>query len=294
MDGAHIDWTLWRSFLAVAEEGGLSQAARALGLTQPTVGRHIDQLEAALGGALFTRSRSGMTPTARARALVPEASAMAASAQALGRTGRGDPAAARGVVRISASEIVGTEVLPHSLATYRLDWPGVEIELSLTNAPEDLLNRAADIAIRMTRPTQQRLIAKKIGVAAGGLYAAKSYVERRGAPASLEDLASYDLVGTDDPTFSAPLGDAQLVASDFAIRASSDVAQLALVRAGLGVGAVQNAIASEDPALTRILPDVEAFSLGVWLAMHEGLKTDRLVRSVFDHLAATLYRPRER
>ncbi|MEL6793378.1 MAG: LysR family transcriptional regulator, partial [Pseudomonadota bacterium] len=154
-----IDWTLWRSFLAVAEEGGLSQAARALGLTQPTVGRHIDQLEAALGGALFTRSRSGMTPTARARALIPEAAAMAASALALSRTGRGDPAEARGVVRISASEIVGTEVLPAALAPYRRDWPGVEIELSLTNAPEDLLNRAADIANRMTRPTQQRLIA---------------------------------------------------------------------------------------------------------------------------------------
>ncbi|MEL7463272.1 MAG: LysR family transcriptional regulator [Pseudomonadota bacterium] len=289
-----IDWTLWRSFLAVAEEGGLSQAARALGLTQPTVGRHIDQLEAALGGALFTRSRAGMAPTARARALIPEAAAMASSAKALARTGRGDPEAARGVVRISASEVVGTEVLPAALAAYRRDWPGVEIELSLTNAPEDLLNRAVDIAIRMVRPTQQRLIAKRIGAAGGGLYAAKSYIAHRGAPETLEELKRHDLVGADDPAFAAMIGDRRLVADDFAIRASSDAAQMALIRAGLGIGAAQHAIARADPELERVLPDIEAFSLDVWLAMHGGLKADRIVRSAFDHLAATLYRPSER
>lgn len=285
------DWSLWRSFLAVAEQGGLSQAARALHLTQPTIGRHIDQLEASCGGALFTRSQTGMAPTALARALIPEAKAMEASARTLARVARSAPDDARGVVRITASEIVGVEILPPLLAAYRADWPGVEVELVLSDEQEDLLNRTADIAVRMTRPTQQRLVARKIATATGGLYAAKAYVDRRGAPTTLDDLSHHDMVGPDDARFSADLGSRQLTSRDFTFRTGSDVAGLAALRAGLGIGAVQHAIARADDRLTRVLPELEVFSLDVWLTMHEGLKADRIVRSAFDFLSKRLYRP---
>ena len=138
-------------------DGSLSGAARRLGLTQPTVGRHIDALEAALGLTLFTRSPRGLAPTTAALALAPHVEAMAASAAALARTASGEAAADRGVVRVTASEIIGCEVLPPILAAFRAEHPGIAVELALTNRNEDLARRDADIAVRMVRPTQSAL-----------------------------------------------------------------------------------------------------------------------------------------
>src|SRR5581483_646789 len=131
-------WELYRSFLAVLREGSLSGAARRLATTQPTLGRHVAQLEAALGVALFTRSPSGLMPSAAALSLVPHAEAMEASAAAVLRAVSGAAGGASGTVRITASEIVGAEVLPPILATFRHHHPGITLELALTNRTEDL------------------------------------------------------------------------------------------------------------------------------------------------------------
>ena len=158
------DWNLYRSLLAVIDAGSLSAAARDLGLAQPTVARHIEALEAALGGGpLFTRSGAGLRPTRAAHTIAPIARAMASSAEALVRTAAGDAEQERGVVRITASQIVGVEVLPRILRDFHEDHPGIAIELALNNELEDLLHRDADIAVRMARPTQASLLARKVG-----------------------------------------------------------------------------------------------------------------------------------
>ena len=149
-------WDELRTFIEVARDGSLSGAARRLGLTQPTVGRHIDALEAALGLSLFTRSPRGLTPTPAALALVPHVEAMAASADALARAASGEASADRGVVRVTASDVIGCEVLPPILAAFRAVHPGIAIELALTNRNEDLARRDADIAVRMVRPDPER------------------------------------------------------------------------------------------------------------------------------------------
>jgi len=152
-------WELYRSFLAVLQEGSLSAAARALGVTQPTIGRHIDALEAALGFALFTRSQHGFKPTEAALALGPHAENLALNAAALLRVASahgGDGSAVRGTVRISASEVVGAEVLPPILTALRVAHPQLVIELVLSNRIDDLLLRQADIAIRMLRRRKRR------------------------------------------------------------------------------------------------------------------------------------------
>src|SRR5271163_506215 len=156
-------WELFRSFLEVVRDGSLSAAARRLALTQPTVGRHIDALEAALGLSLFTRSPRGLTPTPAALALEPHVEAMAAAAAALGRAASGEAAADRGAVRVTASDVIGCEVLPPILAAFRARHPGVALELTLTNRTENLARRDADIAVRMVRPTQSGLVARRIG-----------------------------------------------------------------------------------------------------------------------------------
>ena len=156
-------WDHYRTLLEVLAEGSLSGAARTLGLSQPTVGRHIEALEAELGTPLFTRSTGGLAPTDAALALRPHAEAMAAAAEALVRTASGERNAVRGVIRVTAAEIVGVEVLPPMLTSFHETYPDVTIELALANRQEDLLRREADIAVRMVRPSQGALLARRVG-----------------------------------------------------------------------------------------------------------------------------------
>jgi DNA-binding transcriptional LysR family regulator len=284
-------WDGLHTFLEVARDLSLSGAARRLGLSQPTVGRHIDALEEALGATLFTRSPRGLSPTAAANALVPHAEAMAAAAAALARTASSAAAVDRGVVRVTASEIVGAEVLPPIFAGFRASNPGVAIELALTNRNQDLSRGDADIAVRMIRPTQSGLVARRIGATRIRLYARRDYLARFGEPRSLADLANYRMIGfdRDDATFRAagPLAKA-LTREDFGFRCDNDLAQLAALRAGVGVGGCQDAIARRTPDLVPVLPDAFQMALEVWLVMHRDLKTEPRVRLMFDWLAAGL------
>jgi DNA-binding transcriptional LysR family regulator len=284
-------WELYRSLLAVLREGSLSGAARSLGLTQPTVGRHVQQLETALSTPLFTRSQHGLVPTDAAYALEPHARAMAGAAAALLRAVSGRASQASGVVRIAASEIIGVEVLPAILADLRVAHPGIVIELSLSDRMEDLLRRDADIAVRMARPTQGALVARHIGPVRLGLHAHRRYVDARGKPAGMAQLARHALIGFDRETASIRalrgLG-LKLRRESFAFRADSHLAQLAAIRAGLGIGICQTAIARRDPDLVHVLPNHFAMELDMWLAMHEDLRASLPMRAVLDHLATAL------
>ncbi len=286
------DWSHYRAFLAVLDAGSLSGAARSLGLAQPTVGRQIEQLEAALGGAiLFTRSPSGLSPTPAAQALAPHARAMAAAAEAALRAASGAAHEESGVVRLTASEVVGGAVLPAVLARFHEAHPAIAIELTLNNRQEDLLRREADIAVRMVRPTQGALVVRRLGVARAGFYAHRRYIARRGAPASMAELERHSLIGFDrqGPPLEvvARLG-LHLGPELFALRTDNDLAHLAALRAGFGIGVCQRAIARDEPDLVPVLPDAFSFELEAWLAMHEDLKASRRVRLLFDHLAGEL------
>jgi DNA-binding transcriptional LysR family regulator len=290
MGNVEPGWDLYRSFLEVMRTGSLSAASRALGLTQPTVGRHIASLESALQGkALFTRSPTGLVPTDAARALRPHAESMAAAAGALLRAASAGGDEARGVVRISASEIIGAEVLPPILADFRTRHPGVIVELSLSNQTEDLLRRDVDIAVRMVRPSQKALVARKAGSTAIGLHASPRYVEAHGPPGRLADLEGHALIGFDRiPPVSRGLRlPAPLARERFAFRCDSDIAQLMAIPAGFGIGACQCGVAVE-PSLIAILPAEFRVELPIWVVMHEGLRTTVRMRLMFDHLVARL------
>ncbi len=284
-------WELWRSFLEVARDGSLSAAARRLALTQPTIGRHIDALEAALGIALFTRSPRGLIATPAALQLVPHAEAMESAAAALRRAASGEAETERGTVRITASEVVGCEVLPAMLAGFRRAHPVIAIELALTNRNEDLLRRDADIAVRMVRPTQAALLARRIGQVGIGLFAHRDYASAFGLPATIQELEAHGLIGfdRDDRSFRSvgPLAH-QLDRERFAFRCDSDLAQLAALRAGVGIGGCQTLLAARMPELLPVLADSMQFALEIWLVMHEDLKATRRVRLLFDHLAGGL------
>jgi DNA-binding transcriptional LysR family regulator len=287
------DWTLIRTLLAVVRRGSLSAAARTLGLTQPTVGRHIDELEATLGVALFTRSPGGLVPTEVAEGLVSHAETMETAFEALLRaagTG-GDPTQPKGTVRISASEVMGTFVLPGILGGLRERLPGIVLELSLNNRTDDLLRRDADIAVRMTRPKQDGLVALKVGIVPLGLFAHRRYVARMGLPMSLDDLRAHHIVGFDRDDHSARSvagGILPISRAIFSFRVDSDVAQVMAIRAGLGIGMMQKAMAAADPDMVPVLDKEVALDLDCWLAVHEDQKGLPPVRAVLDALSIGL------
>ena len=291
MDKREPGWELYRSFLAVMREGSLSGAARALGLTQPTVGRHIRELESSLSTALFSRAPDGLRPTDAALRVESHAQTMAGAAATLIRLTSAKDFDAQSVVRIAASEIVGAEVLPAILAKFRAQYAGVVFELSVSDRTEDLLHRDADIAVRMTRPRQAALIARRIGSATVGLHAHRHYLDEHGRPTSLDDLSRHVLIGFDRETTAIRalqrLG-MTFKREDFAFRTDSHLAQLAAIRAGYGIGMCQSAIARRDFDLVHLLPNQFGLNLEVWVAMHEDLRASSPMRTVFDYLVASL------
>jgi DNA-binding transcriptional LysR family regulator len=286
-----VDWALWRSLLAILREGSLSGAARALDVAHPTIRRHLDELEQRLRAPLFLRSPSGLVPTELALSLRDGATAMESAACLLVRTVSADAGAVAGTVRIAASDIIGVEVLPPILAGLKARYTGLSFELSLSNSIEDVLRHDADIAVRMTRPAQDDLVARRIGVIPLGLYARDSWIARHGEPASLTDLiASGSLIGQDrESTFIRVLANAgfRAGATDFGFRSDSDAAQLAALRAGLGVGICQKPLATRDPALRQVLPDF-THGLETWLVHHPSLRRAKHVRATVDGLASGL------
>jgi DNA-binding transcriptional LysR family regulator len=286
-------WELFRSFLHVVRSHSLSAAARSLGLSQPTLGRHIAALESALGNPLFTRSPLGLRPTPAALELVPHAEAMAAAAAALRRTASGEAAAAHGTVRLTASEIMSAEVLPPMFASFRAAHPGIALELLVSNHMQDLLRRDADIAVRHLRPAQEALLARRIGSVRLGLYAHRRYVASHPLPASLAEAKHHTLLGFDQEAArwrDERVAHFGLQREDFAWRCDNDNASLAALRAGMGIGVHQAPLAAREPDLMPVLPDIVALPMEIWLAMHEDLRHSRRVRLLFDHLAEGLSR----
>ena len=288
---SNIGWELYRSFLGVLKEGSLSGAARQLGITQPTVGRHIAALETALGVVLFTRSPTGLLPTAVAHTLRDHAETMARTAAALERAASAQGDEVRGVVRVSASEVVGVEILPPILTQLRQQHPHLKVELILTNRLSDLLQLEADIAVRMVRPRQEQLLARRVGLIEVGLHARDDYLQQHGIPQHMQDLAAHAVIGFDqENAFIRSLAIKGFERSTFALSSDSDLAQLALIRAGAGIGGCQVQLAKRDPRLHRILPEAFALKLDTWVTMHEDLRNSPRCRVMFDALVEGLQR----
>ena len=282
-----LDWALYRTLLCVLDEGSLSAAARALGLTQPTVSRHVDALEAALEADLFVRSQRGLEPTELALSLRPHARLMASTAAALRRTASGAFGQVAGTVRITTSDVVGVEHLPPILTRLRRAHPDLVIELSLSDRVDDLLARESDIAVRLTDPTQAALLARRLPPIEVGFHAHRDYLADHGTPRSMADLAGHTLIGYDTYTPALRAMAARLPPfgrNSIALRTDSNLGHLAAIRAGFGIGPCQVALALRDPAMTRVVPEFSLL-LPAWIVMHEDLKTNTRYRVVFDALA---------
>jgi DNA-binding transcriptional LysR family regulator len=287
------DWTLFRSFLSVAETGSLSAAARGLGLSQPTLGRHIAELEAALGVVVFTRAARGLVLTDAGAAMVPAARQMRDAAAALAMLAAGREQSLTGTVRLTASRVVSHYLLPPILAELRRQEPGINIELVPSDSTENLLFREADIALRMYRPTQLNVVTRHLGDLPTAIYAAKTYLDRCGRPQTVADLMDMDFVGFDRSDLilrlMASLG-IERRREDFVLRCDDQVVYWALVRAGCGIGATQCPIGDADPTVERTAAFIPLPALPVWLTAPEALRQNPRVRRVMDHLSGAFQR----
>jgi DNA-binding transcriptional LysR family regulator len=282
-----LDWSLVQSFLAVAEAGSLSGAARILGLSQPSVGRQVQAMEAALGVALFTRQPRGMALTEAGSGLVAPARAMREAAGRLALAAAGADEGLKGTVRVTASHLVSHYHLPAILAAIRAAEPEIAIELVATDHSENLLFREADIAIRMYRPNQLDVVTKHLGDFTLGVYAARSYLARAGRPERLKDLRGHALVGYDrNEAILRGMRAFGIEATRdwFGLRSDDDPVTWELVRAGCGIGFAQVAVADRDPAVERLLPDLPLPPLPVWLTAPEAMRHTPRLRRVWELL----------
>ncbi|BCG77864.1 LysR family transcriptional regulator [Mesorhizobium sp. 113-3-3] len=288
-----IDWNLIKSFVTVAEAGSLSAAARKLSASQPTLGRHIGELEQALGVTLFRRGRNGYALTEAGATLFERGKAVSEQASAFSRLALGSVEAIEGTVRIAASEVVAAYVLPDITARLGIEEPGIEVEIVASNQVENLLRRDADIAIRMVNPAQNELVARKVCDIPLCACAAIAYLDRRGRPLGPADLVDHPLIGFDRSDemirgftqFGLPV-----TRSSFRFRADNQMVLWEAVRAGNGIGLGQEPLADRDPLVEKVLPGLPLPSLPIWLAMHRDVRSSVRLRRVADFLHEELKR----
>lgn len=286
-----LDWTLIQAFLAVAEEGSLSGAARETGISQPTLSRQIKAIEDQLHVRLFDRQAKGLDLTETGHELLPAAKAMFEAAGQFANIAAGHDEQIEGTVRITASEFVSHFILPEIIADVRENHPDIQIELNSTDHSENLLFREADIAIRMYRPTQLDMITRKLGVLRLGFFASQNYVQRRGLPENLAELMTHDLIGYDrSERFiqGAKEFGWELSKTDFAVRCDLQTLHGELIKAGCGIGILSVEAAARMPALVPAVQSFPVPGLAVWLTSHEALRHTPRVRTVWKHLETGL------
>lgn len=283
------DWNLIRAFVAVAQHGSLTRAALALQVSQPTLSRQIAELEQAMAAALFERQARGLRLTARGEALLEPAQRMLAAAQAVSLTAAAQDEALAGTVRLTASEMVSAYVLPPLLARLAREHPAIQIELVASNALGNLLEREADIAIRMVRPTQTALIARHIADWEVGFFAHRDYLA--GVGGTELAVQAYRWIGLDQSTVLIDGFKSAGYSVDrefFAMRCENHMVNWQCVLAGLGVGIGIKVVATRFAELELVWPQQEIPPLPVWLTAHRELRSSPRLRLVFDYLAAGL------
>ncbi|MDP3415953.1 LysR family transcriptional regulator [Falsiroseomonas sp.] len=294
LNATQLDWNRIRAFLATAEAGSLSAAARALGLTQPTLGRQIAALERDLGVALFERAGRGLVLTPTAGALLEHVRMMGDAAGRLALAATGQSQRIEGPIRITATEACAAHILPPIIARLRAAHPGITVEIRAINRTADLLRREADIAIRNFDPREPELIARKVGEDRGRPYATPGYLANLGHPRGWDDLARAQFVGfgeTSDFIEGMRALNLPVTAQQLPVQVDSHLVHWELVKQGAGIGFATEAVGDAEPRVCRVLPEAPPIVFPIWLVTHRELHTSRRVRVVFDFLADALASP---
>lgn len=283
-------WELVESFVRVAQAGSLTGAAKESGMSQPTLSRHIAELEGVLGVRLFDRVPQGVRLTGAGAALWERARGVGQQMDAFLRAATGLAQQVAGVVRVSVSESMSGGLVFGWAGQLCAEYPQIELEWVVDNQPSNLLGREADVAVRMYKPEQLDLVAKRLGEIPMGFYAARSYLARYGEPSG-ETLKAHRWVGYDrDESFiraARELG-YQYSRGDFVFRSDSLLAQRDAIRAGVGIGVLTRDRARGYEELVEVMRGIRLRPLPAWLVAHQEVHTSARVRLVYDSLSKFL------
>lgn len=286
-DSISFDWNQVRAFLATAEQGSFSAAARALKTTQPTINRQISGLEQALDVVLFERTRRGLTPTTAGQQMLAHVREMGTAASRISMVATTQSETLEGEVSVTAVDVMCHHFVVPTIAKLQEEAPGLSVRIRASNQIENISAREADIAVRHVRPSQPDLFAKLSATFTASLYASKAFLDKVGRPASLEELVNYPVVGVSDyQGFTTMLGTkgTSLLASQFRHPSNTALLESQMVKAGLGMGLLSDQVFGNDPLLEKVLPGMHPVEFPVWLTTHKELHTSRKIRVLFDAL----------
>lgn len=294
----NIDWDAMRDFLAVADTGSFSKAADKLRVSQPTLSRRVAALEEQIGTKLFVRTTRGLLLTDDGEDVLEGARRVEAEMLAIARKADAAQQRLSGTVRVSLSEVLGSQWLPRRLAAFHTAQPGLCIELVVDNRTIDLVRREADIALRLFRPDQPDLVARKLGEVAIGMYATRDYLARHGTPTSIHSLKDHLLVGFGEAMLGRNVAVQRLEAmfhrENIIHRSTSANGQLNAIRVGVGLGVHDCFVADECPDLVRVLPEEINHMMEAWLVTHNDIRRSARIRAVLDFIAAEFEKDQNR
>lgn len=283
------DWADIRLFLAILDQGSLVAAAEYLGLTQPTVGRRLSAMETRFGTPMFVRAGRRMQLTDAGKAILDSARRMEIEMLAIERSLEAQSTALCGEVTISATEGTGTEWLTPVLLDFQREYPEIMINVQIESRAADLIHREADIALRLSKPEQPELIARRLVTVGFGLYASRAYLDSAPPLRTLEDLSAHKRVGLRTPGNREQLYEtlpfADQLPGNYTYVSNSPTAQVVAVQAGFGIGVLSHRWAAMAGKLVRVLPQYNAAEIDLWLVTHEELRHSARIRATFDFIA---------
>ncbi|MBW6521974.1 LysR family transcriptional regulator [Sphingomonas sp. RHCKR47] len=280
-----VPWGDLQDFLAIARAGQIARAAAQVGVDATTIGRRLRRLEARLGATLFEQTREGQVLTEAGERLLAQVETMQRAADRIGDriggAGDGDRETLSGLLRVSVSEGFGTWLIAEHLHDFARRHPALTIDLVASSGFLSPSKREADVAVLLERPSAGPVVASKLADYRLRLYASRGYLERHGSPTRETIAADHRLIGyIPDLLYSPELRYLREIDADLhpALRSSSINAQARLIASGAGVGVLPHFIAGQDPALVRVMPEVE-IARAFWLVTHRDTRQLRRVRA---------------
>jgi DNA-binding transcriptional LysR family regulator len=289
-----LDWDDLRVFLAVARHRTMSDAARALRVAQPTVGRRIAAFERRLGARLLVRSGTGWALSPAGQGILSNAEEMEAQAIAAESQASGRDAGLEGELRITASEWMIASILAPRLKPFLARHPAISIDLVAEARHLNLFRREADVALRPSKFQQLEVVQRAIAVIDFGLYASDDYLTRMGAPDFATRGQGHVLVAASaamgstivDLAWLPPLLGRARVAS----KTNGRLGMAALAAAGVGIACLPRPLGDSTPGLRPIPTPGPGPHRQLWMGVHRSTKAVRRVKAVTDFLAGALAR----
>jgi DNA-binding transcriptional LysR family regulator len=288
---SRLVWDDLRHFLAFARAGSMQAAATVLGVNQSTVQRRIAELEECVGHRLVERHLGSYRMTELGEQLLPAAEGVEEAVAAFERNLAASNKALTGTVRLTCG--VGlANVLQRTplIDAFHARFPGLRVELVISDRFLDLSKGEADIAIRLGEPSDENLVGRKIADATWAVYAGRTYVERYGRPRDLEDLNRHVIVGCDGPIKDYP-GPRRLrsLAPHATITTRSDHWQgvMLALKAGAGLVPMPHWLGDRESEIVRVIDDI-GLVLPYYLVMHRDMQHTPRVRAFADFVASEI------